>query len=410
MEEEQKSITDNFKNFIDVLESIEGGLPDVHIGVVSTNTGVGGFNIGGCGGDGDDGKLQNAPRGSCTPPNGFYISDELGADGVTRVKNYNGTLQDAFTCIAKLGTMGCGFEQHLESMKRSLDGSRAENNGFLRDDAYLAIIIIADEDDCSSSAPAMFDPNDTALNGKYGPLTSFRCTEFGIECDQGTLTRTAASYTGCKPRENSPYMYHPQSYVDFVKGLKEDPNLIIVGGIIGNFDSNTTVGVTTDSKGEPSLDASCATASGMAAPAVRLRYFIDQFPNRNTVTSICNTDLSDALTVIAELLKRAIGNPCLEGNIDDRDLAPSQPGLQLDCTVEDVRFPNTSSEKSTTLPRCKMSGDTTVDASSPNPCWWASKDAAKCSGPSETTDVIINIERNGDAPPGTYARINCLAK
>jgi hypothetical protein len=410
MDEEQASLSANFQNFIDVLSSIEGGLPDVHIGVVSSNVGVGGFNIGGCGGDGDDGKLQNTPRGACTPPNGFFVADEIAADGVTRVKNYSGTLKDAFSCIAVLGVSGCGFEQHFESMKRSLDGSRPENNGFLRSDAFLAIIFIADEDDCSASNPAMFDPADNSLTGTYGPLTSYRCTEFGIQCDQGLLTRTAATYTGCVPRENSPYMYHPQSYVDFVKGLKQDPNLLIVAGIIGNFDSNTVVSVSTDADGEPSLDPSCSTpGTGVAVPGVRLKYFLDQFPNRNTVTSICNSDLSDALTQIAELLKLAIGNPCLQGNIDDTDLSPA-PGLQIDCTVEDVQYPNTDLEKSTAMPRCTMSGDTTVDGSSPKPCWWAQKDPGKCSGMQEITDLIINIEREGSAPPGTYARIACAAK
>jgi hypothetical protein len=407
MGEEQASLSANFDNFINVLNSIEGGLPDIHLGVVSSNNGVGGFNIGQCGGDGDDGKLQNTARGACQPPNGFYISDEIAADGVTRNKNYSGTLQDTFTCIAKLGTDGCGFEQHLEGMKRGLDGHRPENAGFLRDDAYLAVIIIGDEDDCSASNPAVFDPNDTSLTGTYGPLTSFRCTEFGIECDQGLLTRSAGSYTGCKPRENSPYLHHPQDYVDFLKSLKSDPNLIIVAGITGNPDP---VSVSLDSKSQPDLNPSCTSSSGEADPGIRLKYFLDQFPNRTTWESICNPDFSDALTVIGELLKRAIGNPCLEGDIDTRDLDANQPGTQLDCTVEDVQYPNTNMEHSTTIPRCHMISDTMPDTSA-TPCWWAVMDANKCSQPSEISHYVLNIERGGgSAPPGTYARINCLVK
>src|SRR5690606_13977450 len=36
MGEEQQSLADNFPRFIEKLEGIEGGLPNVHIGIVST--------------------------------------------------------------------------------------------------------------------------------------------------------------------------------------------------------------------------------------------------------------------------------------------------------------------------------------------------------------------------------------
>src|SRR5690606_27094291 len=40
MREEQDSLLANFDNFINVLQEIEGGLPNVHIGVISTNVGA----------------------------------------------------------------------------------------------------------------------------------------------------------------------------------------------------------------------------------------------------------------------------------------------------------------------------------------------------------------------------------
>src|SRR5262249_20000982 len=121
MGEEQASLGVNFPLFMAVLNNIEGGLPNVHIGVVSSNVGVGGYNITGCTGQGDNGALQNTPRvGGCTPPTKRFIEDVLPDGATTRVKDYSGTLEDTFTCIAKLGTEGCGFEQHLESMKRGL--------------------------------------------------------------------------------------------------------------------------------------------------------------------------------------------------------------------------------------------------------------------------------------------------
>ena len=61
MGEEQASLARNFPAFVNVLNTIPGGLPDVHIGVVSSNVGTGGVNIGGCSSatlpEGDDGNL-----------------------------------------------------------------------------------------------------------------------------------------------------------------------------------------------------------------------------------------------------------------------------------------------------------------------------------------------------------------
>ncbi len=303
MGEEQTSLAVDFPAFMSVLSHIEGGLPNLHIGVISSNVGVDGFNIVNCQGQGDNGELQSTPHGrSCTAPDGKFISDVAAADGTTRVKNYTGTLADTFGCISELGTLGCGFEQHLESMKRALDGSQAQNAGFLRPDALLAVIFVADEDDCSAADPRIYNPAEIPPNPELGPLTSFRCTEFGVTCAEGNLTRSAASYTGCRPRVDS-FLGDPQRYVTFLKGLKSNPNMILVAGIIGN---PSPVRVMLDQNNAPQLDHSCQGSSGAADPGVRLKYFLDQFPGSVT-TSICNADLSSALQRIAEQLAGTVG-------------------------------------------------------------------------------------------------------
>jgi hypothetical protein len=417
MGQEQASLGQNFPMFMSVLRNITGGLPNVHIGVVSSNVGVGGYNIPGCTGNGDNGALQavgrpldpNQPNVLCTdiPTGKPFIEDVTDSVSGTHTTNYPmDKLEDTFTCIATLGTKGCGFEQHLESMKRGLDGTNAGNAAFLRKDAYLAIIIIADEDDCSAVNSAVFDPNDTSLTGTLGPLESFRCTEFGITCDQGNLTRAAADYTGCVPRTDSPYIRNPQDYVNFVKGLKDDPNLIIVSGIIGNPEP-VRVSIV---DGKPKLSASCSsTANGTADPAVRLKYFLDQFPG-STFTSICNNDLSAALTKIAEALARIIGNPCLEGDISDQDLNPNAPGLQIECSVADVRYPGTEQESSKTIRRCEMQDDTTPVAGQAHPCWYAKKDAS-CNMASTPSGLQLLVERDtgADPPTGTYVQASCVS-
>ncbi len=270
MEEEQASLNANFQRFINVLNNIEGGLPNVHIGVVSTNVGAGDND--GCRNNGDNGALQNAPNGVCDAPTDKWIQDIANQDG-SRNQNFAGAdLAATFSCIAELGTTGCGFEQPLESMRRALNGSNGANNGFLRPDAFLAVIIISDEDDCSTEDAEMFntDPALNRIDSSLGFLQSFRCFEFGIECNPDT-PRSLGPRVDCIPRENSQYMYSVTEYANFLKGLKEDPGQIIVAGIIGNTEPVTVI---LDNMDRPKLAPSCESAAGNAAPGIRLNAFL----------------------------------------------------------------------------------------------------------------------------------------
>jgi hypothetical protein len=371
-------------------------------------------------GNGDDGKLQNSPRGACTPPSGYFISDILSADGMSRITNYPATttLPDVFSCIARLGSTGCGLEQHLESMKRALDGHRPENANFIRSgqgtdpDAFLAVIFVADEDDCSAKDGTVFDPSQNDISDPLGPFGSFRCTEFGVICDGSPISRSPANYTNCEPAPDdtpSSYLWHPDHYVEFLKGLKQDDRNVIVAGIIGN---QTPVNVVLDTDGNPELDCACGCGTAQtAAPAVRLTYLINQFPDRSTFTSICNEDLSDALNVIADLLKRVVGNPCLDGdiNLTDIDGNPAN-GIQLDCQVSDVMAYGTDNESSTVLPRCPLEqvspGVFGPVAGAPIPCWWIEEDPMTCS--STLTGMILHVERGGSEPDDTTVIARCV--
>ncbi len=403
MREEQASLVANFNRFINVLSNIEGGLPNVHIGVVSTDIGAGPYGIMGCTGNGDNGILQNAPvGGACnTPGPELYISDIGDEDGLNRQTNYTGALSDTFSCIAELGTAGCGFEQPLEAMRRALNGSNVQNNGFLRPDAFLAVIIISDEDDCSAEQVSMFDSDPTldTVDSTLGPLTSFRCFEFGVECTPDA-PRSAGPRQDCATRVGSSFMYDVDVYANFLKGLKVDPGQIIVAGIIGN-PSPVTIG---SKDGEPTLDASCTSNSGDADPGIRLQSFLDSFPNRNTSTTICDDDLSDALTVIADLLAKVIGNPCIEGN-----LALDADG-QPECTVADVRFLNQDGQEETIIPTCNAERTNL-------PCYVFEIDEMQCPAtkmdgtPSNfPTSLILVVERGAaEVPSQTTVVARCVA-
>ena len=81
--------------------------------------------------------------------------------------------RQAFSCLATVGTSGCGFEHQLASAAVSL-GFRgttpAANVGFLRPDAFLAIAFITNEDDCSAPPDTpIFDDSITGQASPFGP-------------------------------------------------------------------------------------------------------------------------------------------------------------------------------------------------------------------------------------------------
>lgn len=415
MREEQSSLVRNFPQFINTLEQIEGGLPNVHLGVVSSDMGSLGVPTGdpGCSHPDNGNLLKGSPRvpNSCTQVTGVFISDEDRDSNGTRETNYSGTLQDAFTCVATLGTDGCGFEQHLESMHAALSGNPV-NNTFLRDNAYLAVIVIADEDDCSAAMPAFFGPESPEL----GPLDSFRCFEKAVRCSEGrdVELRDVGVKTGCQLDPDQHYLQEIQSrYVDFLKGLKANPRNVIVAGIVGptspvEVGRRTPMGQTTP---RPDLVPSCSYTDVMgntntADPAFRLTSFFESFPDRNTYTTICDSDYTDALVQIAELLRTVIGYPCIEGDLADKDGDPSN-GVQPDCQFSYVTDPNLPTEHQEVLPRCDPEDGPAGDPSITNkPCWHLVTDTTNCSA--TPTQLSVVVERNQDPEPNTYIRGGCV--
>ncbi len=420
---EQQQLVANFPEFINVLQQIEGGLPDIHLGVLSTNVGAAGAqSVPGCPGSGDDGNLLTGPPGNTCASTfglqGSFISDIAQPNG-TRMQNYNGDLDGLFSCMASLGTAGCGFEMPLESAFRALQPGK--NPGFYRPEAYLAVIFIADEDDCSTEMGVMFGDPNAGISSQLGPRTSFRCHEFGVRCAGDTNPRALGPKTGCVPDPNSLYMYEVQRYIDFFRNLKDDVDLVIVAGIIGNFDAvtgNLTVGPDrrTNDPNLPEVQPSCFTrdptdTNDGAAPPVRLQAFLTAFPDRNTFTTICNENLQDALVQIGELLKTAIGNPCIDKPLADRN--PTIDGVQPECSVVDVINPDSANRMETVIPQCQEAIQPGVAMCNPGsvgtPCWCIHPDAEAC--PTSPQNFAIEVNRGGATPPlGTELEVQCVTE
>jgi hypothetical protein len=399
MADKQNNLAVNFPNFINVLSSIEGGLPDIHIAVVTTDMGtkgtavptpgpgIGTLGQGGCAMSGKDGVFQT--NGATVTGN--FISDIRQTDG-TRLKNYTGQLATVFAQMARVGATGCGFEQPLHAMKRAL-ANNPSNAGFLRPDAVLGVMFLADEDDCSIKDPAVFGPESATL----GPLTSFRCTRFGVTCATGGQTPDQMNQIGakanCSAASQSQFLDDIGPYRDFLLSLKSDPSKIVVGGILGALEPFAVEIRNTAGTNQIALAHSCMyqgpAGIEVADPGTRIKTLLDEFPNRAAFSTICQPDLSVALENLGQLVTRSIGTACVLDTLLDVDTAT--PGLQVDCVVEDVVGAN-----ATPVPKCS-SPDTP-------PCWRLDTDPQGCPAAEHLKLVVV---RSGAPDPTTVTNMRC---
>jgi hypothetical protein len=84
MEQEQENLARNFPAFIDQLRNIKGGLPDVHIGVITSDLGAGTLDSSGCRPGGLGGLFQGWDRGCGLQENQRFIA---ASDG-EKTRNY----------------------------------------------------------------------------------------------------------------------------------------------------------------------------------------------------------------------------------------------------------------------------------------------------------------------------------
>ncbi len=423
--DKQTVFSQNFPKFVQALDAFPMGRPNLHIGVINTTVDIAtpGYANGNLGCPSpdplDNGKLQNTPKiPGCTPPTGPFIADLKNPDG-SRTVNYAGTLEQTLSCIALIGAEGCGFEAQLEAMKRALDGSRPDNAGFIRNGAYLGVIILTDEDDASVKDNAVFSLPDATVGGK----NDFRVQPlFAYQCTTPISSSTAGTYHHCTPRTDS-YLRDPHYYSQFLTTVK-DPSQIVVAAIAApppglqtNDDPPQTASSPDITTGPLTLNGntqtlalqpSCsATVNGNPAigrPGVRLASFIGDFGDRGRFYTICQSDYSAALADIGKTIFNAI-SPCLEGKLDSTDADPTNPGTQLQCTVSDVQIDDKTGMTSTVIPACKMQDATTPAATGARPCWWVRQDPVAC--PAPDTGFQLQLVRSQPPATGTNVEVEC---
>jgi hypothetical protein len=356
MKEEQEALRREFPKMIRVLTTGDRNadgeedfppIAELHLGVVSSDMGLVGINdINKCSGLGDDGVLQNMPAvlTDCQAEYPRFLQFEAGTGDPDQVAA-------DFSCIATLGTDGCGFEQQLESTLKALWPSSddsvtflgdpqgmgeqghgdVENMGFLRpsrgeDTSLLAVVLVTDEDDCSSTTTEHFTP------------PQYLDPNVPAEAEllmQGLNTRC---------HHNPQNLYAISRYVDGLRKLRPDSeNLVVFGAITGvpaklvdkgaldavDFEDPAEVtafydGIlaaeemieAVDDKGtaEPQDDQlvpACNVATGRAYPARRIVEVAKQFGKNSVVQSICQDDFGPAIDAIVVAITRAQKGACV---------------------------------------------------------------------------------------------------
>jgi len=392
MLQEQASLRDQFPKLVTTLTSgqqlnpdgsIRGTFPavtDLHLGVVSTDMGlVGVEGVPSCvNGLGGDGRLKTAGSpdvGGCNAMYPNYLSF---------VENGNPMqIASDFQCVASVGTGGCGFEQQLESGLKALwpamdidpstgmqwvdpstgapgnrvtflpDASGAgrfghgdgANMGFLRNDirggvSLIGIIMVTDEEDCSSSNTVHFTP------AQYLP--------------DGNMLKDQPINLRCFYNKNN--LYGVERYINGLRALRQgQENLVVFAAIAGiptdlvelrDADGNPTVDLDDDDSrnqwysrilgdqrmiervdetqpevAKRNLVPSCNSDTGRAFPPRRIVEVAQGFGPNGVVQSICQNDFSGAMDAIIEIIAKQLGTVCLP-----RQLVPDSEGA-VGCEV-----------------------------------------------------------------------------
>jgi hypothetical protein len=299
----------------------------IHVGIVTSDLGAGPFTPPSCDTiGGDQGALQSTQNAlvcqtaHLTSASDRYLAFDLATGGGTTGPNFSGSPDDAFDCYRGVGVGGCGFEHNLGSARAALAGctspagcSQPANAGFLRPDAYLLLVVMTSEDDCSAPPDSeLFDPKQVALASEVGPLTSYRCFEFGVLCGGRDVGREIGVREDCAPGSKDPNPLHRlvpvATFAHDFKALKASPRMVYAAVFAG---PPTPVEVGLDANGYPDLHPSCGSTGGIwqgyADPAIRLEAFTRQFDaDRARFYDACTADADQSFAQIGNDLATAL--------------------------------------------------------------------------------------------------------
>lgn len=296
----QSMVAKQFPALVESLNAQLRGIPlDLHVGIITTDFDGWGYDIAICSFPPGPGngilKLRPIDRDCGLKDN--WIEFQTGHTNVLDKPKLSplNQLYETFRCLAEPKNLkdlpsdssGCTFQEPLEAARRALytfevDPEKEINPGqcqhqdrdskgttycscnptcahdyicggatcrrFHRPEALLAIVFLSNEDDCSPQKSKFYSdaPHLSASNAELGPLSSFRCFEFGVTCDEDRgkdwkSKRQPGARAHCRPiQENPPsytqhYLHEVEEYVDFFKNKVKSrfPDRVLVFAIAG---------------------------------------------------------------------------------------------------------------------------------------------------------------------------------
>ncbi|MBZ5711975.1 hypothetical protein [Nannocystis pusilla] len=141
MADEQINLVNSFPDFVSEMQTQLSNTDSYHVGVVSSD----GNNYNGAGCQMHGGLINrtggaNSSNATCTPYAG-------GKNWMSEADD----LQTKFACAGQVGTGGDGNEQPMYAMLQAVQPQHnapgACNDGFIREDALLVVVLITDEED-----------------------------------------------------------------------------------------------------------------------------------------------------------------------------------------------------------------------------------------------------------------------
>jgi hypothetical protein len=429
MKSMQQKLAEQLPTFMQVLEGLPNGLPNVHIAVVSSDMGAPGdaTSAVGCTTSGDAGQFQSRPGAAAT-----CLSTTLDA-GATFIsegdgqQNFTDPIDSVFQCIAQLGDAGCNFEHQLASIDRALgaDGAAppATNASFLRPDAYLGIVILTNEDDCSASPDTTIYSLGSAgqtIANPDGPVANYRCNggRRGAHLCKDPVSGQmivpplnpptdavgsppVLGLTDCQDNETGSSALIPVSqFVREIKALKSDPdNQILVAAITAPAAPYAVEWVPPNPPPSPQQATelwpqvmhSCGAQGGddvnptatqhttdlsYGDPGVRITQFAAAFPN-SVVASICDDSYRQSMTAIATALGKLIKPSCIHGAIQ------KDGNGNLACAVTNHLTDASSKTVDVAVKSCAETGNKP-------PCWTLQEDTSVCAA----GDLALKVQQD----------------
>jgi hypothetical protein len=461
MAPKQAKLKEQFPKLIDALrDPFDGSLPDLRLAIIDSDLGTGGaYSSGTCGPNdsngqslfGDLGKFKMIDGEACgiTDANALWL--EAGSSGMP---NFLGDIGDVFACLASnLGTLGCGEEHSLQTFEFALAASGIGNEAqqqMLRSAAYLGMVLLTDEDDCSAATNDGMFGDLTELRGESASL---RCATRAHACDGHNLADAppgyptteafSAPFATCSARTDAcpnptdgagetdtsvPTSCSPLKSIkrmaDEIKALKMSPEIqVLVAGIFGWPLDDADMGSATYKIAElpnpntadtthpyvydywpvcydpnhlpfnpdPTTGFDADAAGWGATGGLRISAFIDEFGENGMKLSICQPDYAAAMFKIGAALSRKMENLCV----------PARIGQDSTCTATYL-FPDAAGNlvrDPTAMPICNGS-------QSNLPCYSLSANATLCPG-SQYLVRVVPVGDPGPPPAGTMLEFDC---